>query len=242
MKNKYTTRLPLKSLALGIIIFLFPSCVWKYVTPAHNTPCFTDKKQFEGSCSGNINGANVNLAYSPLKYLSVQLNAYSSLTSTKNHFFNNQLEAAVGGYLPTRNFILGVTAGYGIGMTHWKRIWYSGDAYTPLERLEFETKKYYVDCFGVYRWKSSESFSGVSAKVNFMENLYHKAIYSGYENKEKNNFTRQQYSFELTYFIKLKIYKKLYANFNWGMHFLNGNEDGGADVHPVGQVGLSVKI
>lgn len=227
-------------LAAAALAVSLSSCVWKYVPPTHNTPCFTDKKQFEGSAGANINGGNINLAYSPLKYFSVQLNGYSSLTSAFSSSYNTQLEAALGAYLPTQRFIFGLTAGYGAGLTNWHRIWYSGDAYTPLKNLQFETSKYYIQHYTAYRWRSSESFAGVSAKVDLMKNHYSKAGYSYYS---QENFTRNQYSFELVYFIKMTLGKKLYTNFCWGLHLLNNAEgDQSFDLHPVGQVGLTLKL
>ncbi|PBQ32639.1 hypothetical protein CNR22_12950 [Sphingobacteriaceae bacterium] len=209
------------------------------MTPTHNTPCFTGKKQFEGNIGLNLNGANLNLAYSPLNYLSLQVSGYSSLSSPFASVFNNQLEAGVGGYLPAKRTILGLTVGYGRGLTNWDRIWYSGDAYTPLENLQFRTEKYFIQHYAAYRWISHESFSGISGKINFMDNHYRKATYVYYE---KVNYARQQFSYELTYFIKLKMTKKLYANFAWGMHFLNSDEAKSFDVHPIGQIGLNIKL
>jgi hypothetical protein len=221
-----------------IAIFLLSSCVWKYVTPAHNTPCFTNKKQFEGTIGGNINGGNVNLAYSPIKYLSLQVNGYSSFNSKTKSVFNNQLEAAVGAYLPMKRIIAGLNVGYGLGATNWDRTWSSGDVYTPLKNLQFDTKKYFIQYYTAIRWSSHESFSGLSAKVNFMENNYRRATYS-YD--EVENFTCDQYSFELAYFIKLRLNKSIFINFNWGAHVMQGFGNKEYDIHPIGQIGLTFK-
>jgi len=227
-----------KYLIVILFFFLFSSCVWKYVTPMHNTPCFTDKKQFEGTVAAGITGANALLAYSPVKYLSLQFNGYSNLTSLTKPVYNNQLEAAIGIYLPFKYFITGLSGGYGMGTTSWNIIFDSGEMYTPLRSLVFDTKKYYLDYYVAARL-GKRNFTGVSVKINFMNNFYHKAEYV---NHLYSNYTRNQNCFEALGFLKCYVYKKLFFNLQTGMSFLADDEGRSFNIHPIVRFGFSIKV
>ena len=97
----------------------FSSCVSLHTPPAHFTPTLTKKNQLEGEAGFGLVASNVNMAYSPLKHLSVMANV-QALTFKKNNSGHYQkcAEFAVGYYGTKKRLIYGFNAGYGLGTQH----------------------------------------------------------------------------------------------------------------------------
>lgn len=227
-----------------MLVFLASSCVWRHVTPTHNTPHFTDKNQFEGSYAVAVTGGNVNLAYSPIKYISLQLNGYSALI--KSNSFNYQFEGAIGTFVPRKNHVIGVTLGCGNGATNWTRWWSASEGAVELKYAKFDTRKFYLNSYFSYKWKNESGFSGVSAKVNFLDEFYHLSS-SDYGNFKKTNYSTKNISLELVGFVKSKISKTTFLTLNGGISLYkptanNTSRPNGSDVNFILSVGLVHKF
>jgi hypothetical protein len=224
-----------KFLFLNINFLFLSSCVViRQEVPSQNTACFTDKKQFEGVLSGGATGVNVNLAYSPLKYLSLQCNGYSSLTSFNSSNYNNQMEVGIGTYLPLKRFINGLNFGYGQGSVTWQRWWYATEGSKEDAYMRFDTKKIYLTYFFAYKFSKRPNFCGFTAKLSALKEHYY------YEESDQHrfgryNFTLNTYSVELTSFWKLKLIQHFYFTGEAGLQISE-------QPHPVARAGLVIKF
>ncbi|MCK6648419.1 MAG: hypothetical protein L6Q66_02080 [Bacteroidia bacterium] len=98
-----------KIISFVCVAILFVSChTHSFVPQSQNVPLFTDKHEFRVSTGLGLRAGNIQLAYSPIKYLGIQTNIMASTT---------QLylipEVAIGAYYPIqKKFIFELYGGY----------------------------------------------------------------------------------------------------------------------------------
>lgn len=222
------------------------SCVMLYTSPVHNTPCFTDKKQFEGAASAGITGMDANLAYSPFKYASVQVSGHSSLsffgldyTGSPAMPFNDEIEVGLGGYLPVDNFLFGANAGYGVGGTRWNQWLFENETAETFRHAQFNTTKAYIGLHMAYL-TIEEGYIGFSGKVNIMRNAY-STIIPNVTFAPEHNVTLTQTTSEYSFFYRKKADEWVFYTFSMGVQTLPASPHF-FDFRPFASMGILFKL
>jgi hypothetical protein len=110
----FTKFIQMKFYQFGLLTLCLFSCVSLHTPSSHFTPALTQKNQFEGEVSSNVNSVNVNLAYSPLNHLSV-LGGVQKLVRRNNNEFQKVGEIGLGYYVMKNDVLFGVNGFAGKG-------------------------------------------------------------------------------------------------------------------------------
>jgi hypothetical protein len=234
-----SVRVSLKPLFLLAFCLVITSCQIMHVAPTYQTPCFTDRNQFEGSANIGATGLNAGLAYSPVKYLSLQASGLCNLNSTH---FNNQLEGGIGGYLPVKSLIIGINAGYGIGSTNYQRWSRSAESYNYIQNGRFDTKKYFGGFYVAYRFSDSACVIGLSFRKSFYEDFYYatSTLNKGFE---RYNYSVAKAVPEINFFNRIRTGRsgKFYLTINCGFVVFPRRFDN-LGYYPTFRIGYLIKL
>lgn len=102
-----------------LLALLFTSCQSILPSLPHNTPHFTQKNQAEILGTIDVLRGAVNVAYSPIKYVALQGNAYGYKYFGQK-YYTRYAEGAIGFYKPLRRMSFAVYGGYGMGSAVWQ--------------------------------------------------------------------------------------------------------------------------
>jgi hypothetical protein len=229
-----------KLLLLPFFCLVIHSCQIMHVAPTYHPPCFTDRNQFEGAVNLAPTGLNTGLAYSPLKYLSVQAGGLCNLNS---RYFNNQLEGGIGGYLPIRSWLIGANAGYGIGVTDYKNPVVASQSSNYIMYARFDTKKHSWGLYIAHRLPDSVGWIGLSFRKSFYDDFYY-ATSTLNKGQERYNYSVTQATHELNFFVKTRIRRseKIYFTLNSGLMMLSKKIDRQLVGYPTLRLGCMIKI
>ena len=206
-----------KCIVAGALLMLLASCQPTYTTLTHNTPHFTKGNQLEASLSFGMLKGNANLAYSPVKYLALQANGFAY---ERNGYYTRYAEAAAGFYLPFKELVIGLNGGYGMGMADWQlRSIYGYSGYT-VNHAVYDIQNAFAHVYLSFTGDDGDFYCGPSLKINRFTHAFSLAeADAGYIRPETQN--KQQTNIELTAFLKQRLAKRLYFNFNGGISMPN---------------------
>jgi hypothetical protein len=224
---------------LPLFCLFIASCQIMHVAPAQHAPCFTDKNQLEGVANLAPTGLHASLAYSPLKYLSVQASGLCNLHSTH---FNNQAEGTIGGYFPIKRLLVGLNTGYGIGVTNYQRMSRTSGSYNYIQNGRFDSKKHFAG-FHLAFMPDSGCWIGFSYKKSFITDFYHSSstLNKGFD---RYNYSKSGTAQEFNFFIRVKTghSDKFYITINLGFAGFLPDRFDNLYYYPFCRIGYMVKL
>jgi hypothetical protein len=214
---------------------LISSCQVKHLTTTHNTPYFTKGNQFEGGLNFGLAGGQLNLAYTPVKYLAMQLNACSFLShkytyqyinrSVTEQYFCNYAEVVIGGYYPLKKSLFALNIGYGEGATEWFNNSPLGESGYTLYKAKFDSKNTFLHLYYAMNKDSGKLIHGFSCKLSSYTDKYYYGSSSNFDFKLSNKIKNTQ-NIEMLYFVKLRLAKHIYLNLTAGPQIPLGYTEG----------------
>jgi len=206
-----------KYLGVLSLFFLF-SCASLHTPSPHFVPCFTKKNQLEGEVAAGVKSANVTVAYSPLKHLTLMGNVQGLPYRNNTAQFQRNCELAIGTYGSRKRILYGLNVGYGMGAYNWDYNQFNDSASYSL-RTKGNFQKLMLQIFIALTDDSSDPtwMAGISLKENFYWDQYtslsdtrkQSADFAGLE---KNT------AFEPCLFVKNFFSKKFYLSVQAGMN------------------------
>lgn len=207
--RKYATILP---------FCFFVSCVSLHTPSPHFVPSITTKNQLEAEAYVGLRSASVNLAYSPIRRITLLGSVQALPFKRDNHNYQRSCELGVGTYGSRRKSIYGINAGYGLGAYNWDYMQFNDSiGYSVLTNGDF--KKCMVQVFFALTDDSSNPgwVSGLSFKGSLFWDQYASLRYShkdgdGFSGLEKNS------SFEPCVFTRIFFNTHFSLNLQAGMN------------------------
>lgn len=224
------------------ILLVFVSCHVRHTTITHCTPYFTKANQFESNINLGGTGINGSVAYSPIKYLSLQSSVFAFRPMGGNYHpekFTNYLEFGGGLYFPINpRLLFSINGGYGIGSTDWTYRGLIGISGYTIKDARFDSKKTFILAYLILNEsEESKRLTGFSVKFNFFKDYYYHAEADA--GNLNINGTNKFDCFEVTYFLKKRIANKLYFNLNIGAAII---DDPAETINPLCRMGFILKL
>jgi hypothetical protein len=162
-------------------VAIIQSCATAYIPNKVNSPMFTDKGEAKIDLTWGMNGADVQIAYTPIKHLGIMTNGCFSTqtrdTSTTNFHKHAYGEIGVGWYNKiSSKAVIEVYGGYGRGSsdTDW-----SIEEWTAVNNVKIVdnfTKYFIQPSIGIVKEKSSFSFTSrfsmIQMDIDRLESQY----------------------------------------------------------------------
>lgn len=232
-----TSRFLCRSVFL-IIAGLFVSCQALYHPITHSTPHFTNGSQMEAKLSAGSAGLNLNLAYTPVKHVYVQLNGagFPGLPVNSAHF-TNSIEGGVGAYIPFKRLVIGMAGGYGLDATTWQLRTLGGYSGYTMNEAQYDAYKYFGQAYISFGRSESQWFYGCSLKLSEYHVTYAYARAEAGIFKSTPSIVSAK---EFTFFMKKRISRRFFFTLDAGV------SRAGATIFRRGQVisraGLSFRL
>jgi hypothetical protein len=206
-----------RSLCIIPLCLLF-SCVSLHTPSTHFVPSITQKNQFEGEISFGPRLAGLNLAYSPLKHVTVMGNVQALPLKVSTSRYQRNCELAIGLYGNKRRLIYGLNAGYGMGSYNWDYFLandstsYSLSATGNFQKLMVQPFLAFTNDASHPKW-----FAGISIKGNYFWDQYTSLKYST-EQAQHFSGLKMNTSLEPCLFTRNFFSENFYLNAQAGMN------------------------
>jgi hypothetical protein len=220
------------------LVFL-SSCEPLHSTVTHNTPVFRKGNEFEVNLNTGATGVNMNLAYSPVKHLSLLGSGYSYIPVRGDYALANSsyLEGEMGFYAPYKNFMVSFNAGYGQGACDWHYNGINGVSGYTLDQTKYDSWKLFGHFYMAF-YRDSTLHHGFSAKLNVYHDYYYYGKAEAGDLKINGNYLYN--GLEALYFLRKRVNKNLYTNIQFGMSIVPYRDVGSAAL--ICRIGFILKV
>jgi hypothetical protein len=222
------------------LCFILCSCQFVTVCPTHNTPVFTKGGQAETVLTAGGTGVNLNVAYSPVKHVSIMASGYSYPGLMYNgRYFHNSGEAEIGGYISRKHFYASIGGGYGAGCVNYVyqgRVTESVDISEPLiKRFNFD--KPFLHLY-IFYLNSDGASLGLSIKYDLYTMNYKYAKYFDLHGFDKGPFVFNQQLIEYCGVLNVPLNERIAMKINVGLGYqISENYTGPGTI--IGKIGFT---